>query len=161
VDDISFSWIVRFCNLPPPYCAPHCPRAGEFQPFAVYRLLADQETDMTAVLNAILQKTIPGSPPAPVSGLLAPSEPRALIAILSTAKRNALLSCFNAGGLRKKSGAWHGPTDGKPVSGVTVADLARDGMLTLPMDHHLGSAQLTERGSWFARTLLQDAIAAK
>jgi hypothetical protein len=92
---------------------------------------------------------------------LAPSEPRALIAILSTAKRNALVACFNANGLHKKDGAWHGPPDGKPVSGVTVADLARDGMLTLTTDHRLGSARLTERGNWFARTLLHDAIAAK
>src|ERR1700736_3671726 len=91
---------------------------------------------------------------------LAPSEPRALIAILSTAKRNALVACFNGSGLRKKDGAWHGPPDGKPVSGVTVADLARDGMLTLTTDHRLGSARLTERGNWFARTLLHDAIAA-
>ncbi len=90
---------------------------------------------------------------------LAPSEPRALIAILSAAKRNALVACFNGSGLHKKGGAWHGLPDGKPVSGVTVADLARDGMLTLTTDHRLGSARLTERGSWFARTLLRDAAA--
>ncbi|HWF94166.1 MAG TPA: hypothetical protein VG291_04325 [Xanthobacteraceae bacterium] len=89
----------------------------------------------------------------------APSEPRALIAILSAAKRNALVACFNGSGLHKKGGAWHGLPDGKPVSGVTVADLARDGMLTLTTDHRLGSARLTERGSWFARTLLRDAAA--
>src|SRR5260370_14022625 len=92
--------------------------------------------------------------------LLAPSEPRAPIAILSPAKRNALVACFNANGLHKKDGAWHGPPDGKPVSGVTVADLARDGMLTLTTDHRLSSARLTERGNWFARTLLRDAAAA-
>ena len=40
--------------------------------------------------------------------LLAPSEPRAPIAILSPAKRNALVACFNAGGLHKRDGAWHG-----------------------------------------------------
>jgi hypothetical protein len=92
---------------------------------------------------------------------LAPSEPRAMIAILSAAKRNALVACFNASGLHKKDGAWHGPADGTPISGVTVADLARDGMLTLTTDRRLGSARLTERGNWFARTLLRDAIAAK
>ena len=92
---------------------------------------------------------------------LAPSEPRALVAILSAAKRNALVACFNGSGLHKKDGAWHGLPDGKPVSGVTVADLARDGMLTLTTDHRLGSARLTERGNWFARTLLRDATAAK
>jgi hypothetical protein len=90
---------------------------------------------------------------------LTPSEPRALIAILSVAKRNALLACLAAGGLHKRAGAWHGVADAKPVSGVTVADLARDGMLTT--DHRLGAARLTERGSWFARTLLRDAPAAQ
>ena len=105
----------------------------------------------------ILQYTpVETAPPLP----LAPSEPRALIAILSPAKRNALVACFNANGLHKKDGAWHGPPDGKPVSGVTVADLARDGMLTLTTDHRLSSARLTERGNWFARTLLRDAAAA-
>src|SRR5215471_878100 len=63
--------------------------------------------------------------------LLAPVEPRAPIAILSPAKRNALVACFNAGGLHKKDGAWHGPPDCRPVSGMTTADLARDGMLTV------------------------------
>jgi hypothetical protein len=86
--------------------------------------------------------------------LLAPSEPRAPIAILSPAKRNALVACFNAGGLHKKDGAWHGPPDGKPVSGMTTADLVRDGMLTVTTNHRFGSAQLTQRGNWFARTLL-------
>ena len=86
--------------------------------------------------------------------LLAPSEPRAPIAILSPAKRNALVACFNAGGLHKKDGAWHGLPGGKPVSGMTTADLARDGMLTVTTNHRFGSARLTERGNWFARTLL-------
>ena len=86
--------------------------------------------------------------------LLAPSEPLAPIAILSPAKRNALLACFNAGRLHKKDGAWHGLPGGKPVSGMTTADLARDGMLTVTTNHRFGSARLTERGNWFARTLL-------
>jgi hypothetical protein len=112
---------------------------------------------MTILQDTILQYTpVETAPPLP----LAPSEPRALIAILSSAKRNALVACFNANGLHKKDGAWHGPPDGKPVSGVTVADLARDGMLTLTTDHRLSSARLTERGNWFARTLLRDAAAA-
>jgi hypothetical protein len=85
--------------------------------------------------------------------LLTSSEPRAPIAILSAAKRNALAACFNASGLQKKDGAWHGPPGGKPVSGVTIADLARDGMLTVTTNHRIGSARLTERGNWFARTL--------
>ena len=81
-------------------------------------------------------------------------EPRAPIAILSRAKRNALVACFNAGGLQKKDGAWHGLPGGKPVSGMTTADLARDGMLAVTTNHRFGSARLTERGNWFARTLL-------
>jgi hypothetical protein len=122
-----------------------------------------RKTDMTVLQHAIahatsphnaLDASVPVLPPAP-------SEPRALIAILSAAKRNALLACLTANGLHKKAGAWHGPADGKPVSGVTVADLARDGMLTLTTDHRLASARLTERGSWFARTLVRDGAAAK
>jgi hypothetical protein len=97
--------------------------------------------------------------PAPVL-LLAPDEPRAPIAILSPAKRNALVACFNAGGLHKKDGAWHGPPGGKPVSGMTIADLARDGMLTVNTNHRIGSARLTARGNWFVRTLLCDGTAA-
>jgi hypothetical protein len=88
-----------------------------------------------------------------------PREPRAIVAILSPAKRNALIACFNASGLTKKDGAWHGLPDNKPTSGVTVADLARDGMLTLTTDGRVVSAQLTDRGKWFARTLLYDAEA--
>ena len=93
--------------------------------------------------------------------LLAPSEPRAPIAILSPTKRNALVACFNAGGLHKKDGAWHGLPGGKPVSGMTTADLARDGMLTVTTSHRFGSARLTERGNWFARTLLCQGTTAK
>jgi hypothetical protein len=115
-------------------------------------------TDMTNLQDAVLRDAI-HQPPAVETLPLAPSEPRALIAILSVAKRNALLACFAAGGLHKKDGAWRGAAGAKPVSGVTVADLARDGMLTT--DHRLGTARLTERGSWFARTLLRDAPAAQ
>src|SRR5262249_37714023 len=85
--------------------------------------------------------------------LLAPSEPRARIQVLPPAKRNAVGACFNGGGLQKKEGVGQGPPDGKPVSGMTTADLARDGMLTVTTNHRFGSAQLTERGNWFARTL--------
>jgi hypothetical protein len=89
---------------------------------------------------------------------VAASRPRALVAILSAAKQNALVACFIANGLHKTEGAWHGVPDSKSISGVTVADLARDGMLT--MDRRLGSAQLTERGTWFAQTLVGDTMAA-
>ena len=86
------------------------------------------------------------------------SQPRAPVASLSAAKRRALLTCLNAGGLRKKAGAWHGAENATPVSGATVADLARDGMLALIPEHKTCSAQLTERGIWFAQTLLDDGV---
>src|SRR6202046_2741625 len=88
--------------------------------------------------------------------VLASREGQAPIAELSPSKRHALVSCFNAGGLSKKDGAWHGPQGGKPISGITTADLARDGMLTLTVQQRNGSARLTERGNWFAQTLLSD-----
>lgn len=88
--------------------------------------------------------------------LLAPGERPAPIAFLSPSKRNALVACFHSDGLRKKDGAWHGAPGGKPISGSTTADLARDGMLTVTTKHRNGSARLTERGNWFARTLLFD-----
>jgi hypothetical protein len=113
---------------------------------------------MTAFQDSIFQDTMLRDPngTAPTRRR-APGETRALVAILSTAKRNALLACLNGNGLQKKDGAWHGTPHERPVSGVTVADLARDGMFALTTDHRLCSAQLTERGSWFARTLLDDA----
>jgi hypothetical protein len=85
--------------------------------------------------------------------LLDKGEPRARIAGLSLAKRHALVACLNANGLTKKSGAWHGAADARPVSGVTVADLARDGLLVVSIDHRQGTARLTERGTSVARTL--------
>ena len=88
--------------------------------------------------------------------LLAPNERRAPVAVLSPIKQHALTACFNAGELRKQDGAWHGPSSGKPLSGVTVANLARDGMLTVTTNQRMRSAQLTARGNWFARTLLDD-----
>ena len=86
-----------------------------------------------------------------------PNEPPAPIVNLSPAQRNALAACINAAGLYKQAGAWHGPFGGKPLAGVTIANLARDGMLTVTTNHRLGSAKLTGRGNWFARTLLHDA----
>ncbi|HEY6258374.1 MAG TPA: hypothetical protein VIY51_21535 [Xanthobacteraceae bacterium] len=117
---------------------------------------------MTALQDTAFADTAAESAPLaprPLDRLPTSGEQRARVAALSAAKRHALVACFNASGLYKKSGAWHGVPDGKPISGVTVADLARDGMLTLSTDHRLGSARLTERGNCFARTLLDDATA--
>ena len=97
------------------------------------------------------------APTVPASGQqLAASEQPAPIAILSTAKRAALIACLKGGGtLHKGYGVWVSEaagTDDKPISGMTVADLSRDGMLTLTALGKNASAQLTVRGSWFART---------
>jgi hypothetical protein len=91
--------------------------------------------------------------------LIAPDESRAPIASLSPAKRAALIACFKGGSLHKRDGAWTAPSGrayDKPVSGVTVADLGRDGMLMLSMLHGSASARLTTRGSWFARTVVTE-----
>ena len=81
---------------------------------------------------------------------------RAPTAILSSAKRAALIACLNGGSLHKRCGVWAAPcasTGEKPISGATVADLGRDGMLTLTVLRRSGSARLTARGDWFARTV--------
>ena len=87
--------------------------------------------------------------------LLSPNKGRAPINILSPAKRTGLIECFNNNGLHKQKGFWRGSPVGKPVSGSTVADLSRDGMLAVTTNRQRGSAQLTERGNWFARTLIE------
>jgi hypothetical protein len=93
------------------------------------------------------------------SALLAPHEPRAPTAFLSPGKRAALIACLKGGILNKRSGVWIAPSANacdKPIFGVTVADLARDGMLTLNMLDGCASAQLTTRGIWFARTVVTE-----
>jgi hypothetical protein len=96
--------------------------------------------------------------PAITSIVMLPSlvieKPCAAVADLSPAKRAAVIECFNNRGLHKCNGYWCGPPEGKHISGVTVADLARDGVLTVIKNLRHGSAQLTERGQWFARTLI-------
>jgi hypothetical protein len=109
---------------------------------------AFQEADVSA-----LRSDAEGSAHGVAVPRRGPTQQHAPVAILSAAKRRALLACLDSGGLRKKAGAWHGPEKAKPISGVTVADLARDGMLTLITEHQTCSAQLTERGIWFAQTL--------
>jgi hypothetical protein len=95
-----------------------------------------------------------------VSGaLLQPHEPHAPIVALSAAKRKALLACLQAqGALHKCYGAWTGTADTR-ISGNTVADLAREGLLTITMIDGHASARLTERGTWFARTAAMQASA--
>ena len=94
--------------------------------------------------------------------LLAPHEPRAPTDVLSPTKRAALIACLNGGGsLHKRCGAWaasSGSACDKPISGITVADLGRDGMLTLCRLAGSASARLTARGSWFARTAVTEMV---
>jgi hypothetical protein len=93
--------------------------------------------------------------------LLGPNEPYAPIAVLSSAKRAALVACLTGGSLHKRGGVWTVPSamsDEKPISGATVADLGRDGLLALTALGRSKSAQLTQRGSWFARTLADRAL---
>ena len=85
------------------------------------------------------------------------NKPRAPIVLLSLAKRTALIECFNNDSLHKLRGCWCGTPQGKPISGVTVADLSRDGMFSVITNRQYGSAGLTERGQWFARTLIEAA----
>ena len=82
------------------------------------------------------------------------NERRAPISSLSPTDRTALIECCNNCGLYKQNGVWLGSSGGKPISGNTVANLGRDGLMTVTKNNQLGSARLTERGKWFARTLL-------
>jgi hypothetical protein len=91
-----------------------------------------------------------------VSPLLALNEPRAPIATLSSVKLAALIACLNGHGtLYKRYGVWSPAPVGaceKRISGATVADLSRDGMLTIAVTGGSASARLTTQGTWFART---------
>jgi hypothetical protein len=87
--------------------------------------------------------------------LLESKEQRAPIAILTPAQCKALLVCLGAGALFRSRGAWgaEGDTRGQRISGITIADLGRDGMLTIDVSGKYKSARLTPKGSWFARTI--------
>src|SRR5262245_56080416 len=93
--------------------------------------------------------------PAPLP-LLGLDELRAPIASLSSQKREAVVGFLSCGGSRRKQdGVWisaSGRPGDKPIAGVTIADLGREGMLTLTVLLESASSQLTTRGSWFART---------
>jgi hypothetical protein len=66
-----------------------------------------------------------------------------IYANLSAAKQNALLTCLDNNGLQKQAGRWGG-LSGAAISGTTVADLGRDGLLTINSKRN--SAWLTDRG---------------
>src|SRR5712692_6874967 len=79
--------------------------------------------------------------------LLGTNEQRAQTSILSPAKRAALIACLKGDGtLHKRCGVWAPPsasTCEKHIFGVTVANLAREGMLTLTVVGRSASARLT------------------
>jgi hypothetical protein len=88
---------------------------------------------------------------------LAPGERPAPIVILSAAKRAALIAFLHGDGvLHKSRGVWTASparTCGARIYGMTIADLARDGMLTVTVIGKGASARLTPHGTWFARSL--------
>jgi hypothetical protein len=85
---------------------------------------------------------------------LQPFKGQAPVARLSATDRRALIECLRNSVLRKISGFWHGSAGCKPISGNTVANLGRDGLMTVTKTLDHGSAKLTERGQWFAQTLI-------
>jgi hypothetical protein len=121
------------------YLSFHCSKAG---------------TDMTDYTGELASPSKPNSA-APLL-LPASDERRAPTAILSSAKRTALIACLNGGSLHKLCGVWAAPSadaGDKPIAGVTIADLRRDGMLILTMLRGSAYARLTARGNWFAQTV--------
>ena len=98
------------------------------------------------------------------SSTLFQDERRAPIAELSPIKRRALVICFEGDGmLHKCSGAWTSACAGahqERIHGITVADLSRDGLLTITVANKQASARLTARGIWFAQMAAHDLAAA-
>jgi hypothetical protein len=115
---------------------------------------------MTMLNDHTTDLALRSEPNSAGSSLLGLDETRAPTAILSPAKRAALRACLNGGILERRRGVWISPSAGacdKPVSGITVADLGRDGLLTsLSTLRGSASATLTIRGSWFARTVVSE-----
>jgi hypothetical protein len=92
--------------------------------------------------------------------MLALTETPAPIIGISPAQRIALVECHIAGILKKFHGSWGADGTLARIAGVTVADLARDGMLVVnSTTYRKDTARLSERGAWFARTLAAVKIA--
>ena len=88
------------------------------------------------------RKRLPGLVTARLSpGVL--GEGDRIYANLSAAKQNALLTCLTNNGLQKRTGKW-GAATGALISGTTIADLGRDGLLAINSKRN--SASLTHRG---------------
>jgi hypothetical protein len=101
-----------------------------------------------------------GHPQAASAGLLEPGETPAPVACLSHSKRAALITCVKGDGtLRKCGGIWSAPStagDHRPIFGVTVADLCREGMMTITVAGKNPVAKLTPQGMWYGRTALTE-----
>ena len=153
----SFLLNVHFCNSRFPIFSRSVAKGGRGWPS--FRSFC-RGTDMTMLHDQAGEVASRSelNPAAPLL-LLAPDESRAPTASLSPAKRAALTACLNGGILHRGGGFWTAPSASacdKPISGVTVADLGRDGMLTLSVLRRSASARLTTRGSWFARTAVTE-----
>ena len=146
----------RFSQTLPLFVAISRGRNGHTLRLAERFVILQREADITMLHAAEPAFQTEVISPVPLLRL-APNDALAPIAKLSIAKRTGL---HQRGCLCRKAGAWHGPCGGKPISGGTIADLARDGMLALTTINRPASAQLTERGKWFAWTLLRDAVPA-
>ena len=74
---------------------------------------------------------------------------------LSPTKKAALTECLIGGEMRKASGFWFAEGRVTRISGVTVSDLARDGLLMIKgtSSKSRETAILTARGAEFAKTL--------
>src|SRR4030088_1512105 len=82
------------------------------------------------------------------------------IAILSPAKRAALIAFLHGDGtLHKSRGVWIAQPAtlfDRRIYGMTIAALARDGILTVPVIRSKGAARMWHRGPWFAQPLAAD-----
>jgi len=78
----------------------------------------------------------------------------ARVTILTAAQCKALLACLQDGTLVRSCGAWRAERNADHrISSITIADLGREGLLNINISGKHKSAHLTEKGSWFARTL--------
>jgi hypothetical protein len=95
------------------------------------------------------------SKPGSIAPSSFPTERRAPIAELTPTKRKALIVCLEGGGvLYKHFGVWSPSRESlgeHRIYGITVADLGRDGLLSIGVVDDCATARLTPRGSWFAR----------
>lgn len=87
--------------------------------------------------------------------ILTLDETPAPIVGISPAQCIALIECHIAGQLKKFHGSWGADGTLARIAGVTVSDLTRDGMLVVnSTTYRKETARLSERGAWFARTLV-------